>query len=717
LKKHFIALLFLLSLLFSFYSFEFFNNAPHKLKSDEYSFKIYQLSNDGNWSDYKKEDNLTYIKSVLTFKKNGQLKFNFNFKKEALKKPLSYQIFHNKKRVDEFNLSSGKKHEVMLSVSKSDNVEIIVERESNQQYWGDLESSFYFLNFSFDDYIVASMWVLFILFLYYQHYGYLALFSSLLFFMTMVSEKLNFGFVSLDLLLAYTFYFFTLSLFLLLIYQLLNSIKKFKIATFLVLLTSLAFILIPLLFMLYSLNFNHELTKESLYAIFQSNGGEAYEYIEKFIDVKYIILAFLIPSLFSILIYKQEQVEIRKIDYRTLLFLILFFILITLMNSSKYRLNNFIYEHIEEYKKELKLFKEVQAKRKAGQIHFDAKKEGEGETYVVVIGESLNKNHMGLYGYVRETTPNLLAMKKELILYQNAYSNHTHTVPVLSQALTEANQYNGKNYYESLSIVNIFNKANFETYWLTNQTLYGGWDNMVSAIATESNHIVALNHTIGYRVETQKYDGELVQNLEKILMKKSHKNRVIFIHLIGSHSTYASRYPQDKFSIFDKATLKDREVKNMRELNTYDNSIYYNDYVVSSILKLLQKKQGIRGFLYFSDHSEEIEKDLGHSWERFTYEMTEIPFISWFSQEYREQYSEQYSTFTQHKNKLFSNDMVYDTLIGLTGVKTEKYNGRYDLSSSEYRLLDEDALVLHGKKRYVTPENHRYLERKKAVVK
>lgn len=51
---------------------------------------------------------------------------------------------------------------------------------------------------------------------------------------------------------------------------------------------------------------------------------------------------------------------------------------------------------------------------------------------------------MHAYGYQRETTPWLdQALKKpENLLFTRAYSNHTHTVPVLTYALTERNQYN-----------------------------------------------------------------------------------------------------------------------------------------------------------------------------------------------------------------------------------------------------------------------------------
>ena len=44
------------------------------------------------------------------------------------------------------------------------------------------------------------------------------------------------------------------------------------------------------------------------------------------------------------------------------------------------------------------------------------------ENIVVLIGESVRKQNMSLYGYQRETTPNEVAERNNMLLYQNAYS-------------------------------------------------------------------------------------------------------------------------------------------------------------------------------------------------------------------------------------------------------------------------------------------------------
>ena len=720
-KKHLIILFSILCIFILYYLFQYTNHTLHTLTKNECSIKIFQLNSKNNWERYRKEDiNISNskksIKSILTFNIDGRLILDFSFIKDSASIPITYVIKQNKKEIDKFILRPKEKHQLSLNISKKDIISIFVDTYEKKPYWGKLETSFNSFSIYKVNKIIPFFWIILFIFLFYRGFGYLAILGYFMFLIILYSEYLNFGLVTFNIAFDYTFLIFIVTFIFLWIYQLFFRLKKFKLSSILVFLLSLFIILIPLLFMLYALNFDHTFTKESLYAVFQSNSNESIEYIEKFIAIKYIVLLAFIVILIGFLVYNQERKEIKKIENSVLFFNILIFSTIILGRVSDYRLINFLSEAINKYAKELEIFKDVQKKRKAGEIVFSATKKQNGETYVVVIGESLNKNHMGIYGYIRETTPNLSKMKNDgLIIYENAYSNHTHTVPVLSLALTEANQYNNKTYYDSLSIVNILNKANIETYWLTNQTLYGGWDNMVSVIATEANNIVALNHTIGYNVSTQKYDEALINELKKVLKKKTKRNRVIFIHLMGSHSTYSSRYPNDKFSYYreDLNISNKEDIKDMAELNRYDNTVYYNDYVVSSMLKLLKNQSGVNAFLYFSDHADDIDKDLGHSSERFTFEMTEIPFIGWFSTAYQEHYPKKYKNFKSHKKDIFSNDMLYDTFIGLFDIDTDHYKSVYDLSSDKYLLKEEDALVLHGKKKYVVPENYRYWERKK----
>ncbi len=116
--------------------------------------------------------------------------------------------------------------------------------------------------------------------------------------------------------------------------------------------------------------------------------------------------------------------------------------------------------------------------------------------------------------------------------------------------------------------------------------------------------------------------------------------------------------------------------------------------MVSSILKELQKEKGANGFIYMSDHADDINAEAAHMPSRFSYEMTQIPMIGWFSEKYKKEYNSKYNNLLNNTDKLYSNDMFYNTMVGIFDIKTDKYNSKYDFTSKDYSLNPKDALVL-----------------------
>ncbi|MFM2505084.1 sulfatase-like hydrolase/transferase, partial [Escherichia coli] len=66
-------------------------------------------------------------------------------------------------------------------------------------------------------------------------------------------------------------------------------------------------------------------------------------------------------------------------------------------------------------------------------------------TLVLVIGESTQRGRMSLYGYPRETTPELDALHKTdpgLTVFNNVVTSRPYTIEILQQALTFADEKN-----------------------------------------------------------------------------------------------------------------------------------------------------------------------------------------------------------------------------------------------------------------------------------
>ncbi len=679
-----------------------------ELAKDDATIRWLQQDKEQGWVAFDRHahDQNRTIRSIIHFKKQGELKLHFALKPDAKVKLIRYHI---KKGEREYTLriDANRTATVHFLVQPKDKLTITIKKVEAQDddYWGTLTMSFEELILPYDQlYIVVALWGVMGLFLIWYYYGYLALLLYGLFMGLLWMERfegLDFG---LDLFLAYSVGLFFVGLVMIVLFRWLTRLKVATVVNGLLL---LGLFLLPMVVLLYGLIFDLPLSQEALYALFQTNLNEGYEFIW---DVGiYWWLGVLVVLLVIIgLLYQQERsVRLQKRPIPALYFLVLFMGVLSYGSFSHMRTLDFLLEHTNRYLQELLKFKAMSAKRQSGSLLLKATKKEQGETYIVVIGESLNKRFMSLYGYNKRTTPQLNQLYKEgkLLRFDRVYSNHVHTMPTLSFALTQANQYNHKTYFESPSIIDILNQSHIKSYWLTNQVLYGGWDNMVSILAHSATELKAFNHTVGKHTTTQSYDGVMIATLKKILAHKSKYNRVIFVHLMGNHSRYALRYPLE-YAKFHNIVPK--------RLEHYLNSLYYNDEVISQLIQTLQKEVKVGALLYVSDHGEEVLKGYGHNIDRFTYEMTNIPLLIYLTQEYQSRYPQRSKHLDNHTDQLFTNDLLYDTLIGLFGIQTPYYEARYDLASASYTLKDNQALLNHGKQKVNAKENPLYWDRNRS---
>jgi heptose-I-phosphate ethanolaminephosphotransferase len=81
--------------------------------------------------------------------------------------------------------------------------------------------------------------------------------------------------------------------------------------------------------------------------------------------------------------------------------------------------------------------------------------------------------------------------------------------------------------------------------------------------------------------------------------------------------------------------------------------------------------------------------------------MTHIPLLIWLSDKFMASQPERVKTLRGHADRVWTNDLLYDLLVGLTGVSVEAYDPKYDLSSSSYQLDWSTALTLHGRRRVI----------------
>ncbi|MFY3758316.1 phosphoethanolamine transferase CptA, partial [Escherichia coli] len=195
-------------------------------------------------------------------------------------------------------------------------------------------------------------------------------------------------------------------------------------------------------------------------------------------------------------------------------------------------------------------------------------------TLVLVIGESTQRERMSLYGYLRETTPELDALRKTdpgLTVFNNVVASRPYTIEALQQALTFANEKNPDLYLTQPSLMNMMKQAGYKTFWITNQQTITARNTMLTVFSRQTDRQYYMNQQ---RTQSaREYDTNVLKPFREVLNDPAPK-KLIIVHLLGTHIKYKYRYPEGQ-GRFDGITGHIPTGLNAKELevyNDYDNA-------------------------------------------------------------------------------------------------------------------------------------------------
>ena len=300
-------------------------------------------------------------------------------------------------------------------------------------------------------------------------------------------------------------------------------------------------------------------------------------------------------------------------------------------------------------------------------------------TIILVIGESASRDYMHAFTTMEDnTTPWLSQNKYNFILFPNAYSCAYSTIMSLQHALTAANYYNQKSFTECLSIIDIAKAVGYKTYWFSNQGKIGKFDTPITLIAEQSDHSYWLNSDM-------KYDGKLVELMDKV---NPEENNFIVFHLMGSHTFYSSRYPNE-FQIWSSLKYSGGE-------EDYKNSILYTDKVLKDIFECAKKDFNLASFIYFSDHG--TDPTALRNPDSGDYKNLRIPLFVYFKDGYKKSNTEVYSILEKHKDLPFSNDLLFNMVCSIFNIESDYFKEDESIASPKYKFDITNIKTDYGKK-------------------
>ena len=504
---------------------------------------------------------------------------------------------------------------------------------------------------------------------------------------------------------AFGAYFFAFSVCLRILSLKLNNWKDRVMYKFCFGLLHAMFLLIPVTQLGYFFVYHFPITQAAAVAVLQTNFGEAKEYLLLNLGYSGILMVGVFWIVLFGLLYKMNELSCVALLNNTQLSKVkiavsLAIVLVTVGYGCKmFKETGVMQAYIcaKDYFEGTKRFKNYHDQHYAKLMVQPSKPNfSKPSTIIMVIGESASTYYMSSYTDVKNNnTPWLRSMKgnDSFILFPHVYASWGQTVPALERALTEKNQYNKKEFNQSLTIIDIARKAGYETYWFSNQGFISGADTPITLVAQTADHAKWLSEDKTVSGKFQ-YDGDLLAYLKQVDPKK---NNFIVLHFMGSHEDCINRYPYD-FAKFSKPGEFDM-VKN------YDDSLAYTDYVLQQIHEYASKNLNLQAMLYFSDHGGDPYRKRHPDVSGFKF--LQIPMFLYVSQEYQNLYGDAVKTYKENRNKYFTNDMMYEVVCDLLRVKSNHFEEGNSILNSKYKFTRETLTTNLGKTKLIEDKEPR----------
>jgi arylsulfatase len=303
---------------------------------------------------------------------------------------------------------------------------------------------------------------------------------------------------------------------------------------------------------------------------------------------------------------------------------------------------------------------------------------------VLIVGESENRNHMHLYGYDRDTTPGLdqLAKNHKIAVFTDVVSPHAYTTASLSEIYSLHHYENPDKWYNTLNLIDILKKAGYHTSWLSNQESSGNWVSVANFLANRNDYkeYTYLRDSTSDLYDS--YDEKLFPIIDKVKSQNTSDKQFYTIHLMGSHASYDRRVPPN----WRKFELEPTNTKADFERNAYDDTVLYNDYVLTQIFKKFDDTDTL--IIYISDHGESVyEKDsklIGHGDGQLNRYMLEIPMIMYGTDTFKENHPELWKKILDAQHRPYMTDDLPHTIMDLLDIRVNGFDASRSIINSEF---------------------------------
>jgi arylsulfatase A-like enzyme len=276
---------------------------------------------------------------------------------------------------------------------------------------------------------------------------------------------------------------------------------------------------------------------------------------------------------------------------------------------------------------------------------------------ILISVDTLSAEHLGVYGYSRNTTPNIDALAKQSVVFKNAFTPVPCTAPSYASLLTGLNPTTHNSFNTTLSekfttLASSFKGIGYNTAGIVSSGLL---NNDVGGLARGFSYYDGVdqtddrtNHNNTYGLNGDKYAfqrGNRTTEEATDWLKKNNQNKFfLFVQYVDPHLPYGEAAPfKDEYVTGDKdnplsdpnlqAATVQKGSANAADTtylkDKYDENVNYVDYYIGKLLEQIKSQDLDKNTIVIitADHGESFSNDtLGHCWR--LYDSTiKIPLI------------------------------------------------------------------------------------------
>ena len=300
------------------------------------------------------------------------------------------------------------------------------------------------------------------------------------------------------------------------------------------------------------------------------------------------------------------------------------------------------------------------------------------DAYVVfVIGETTRSDHMGLFGYARNTTPKL-QQETNLFAFRGVSCDTATKLSLRCMFVRPEGVFD--NEQRSLTQKNVFSVLrhlgfSIELFSLQSEVWF--YRNVHANDYKIREMIAAQMSDANRRIDDRVLNEQVLDSLKKHPIGK----HVIVLHTKGSHYAYSERYPESFTQFKPECKSNDAACSLDQLINSFDNSVLYIDTVLSELFDILRDKKAI--VFYTSDHGESLSENMHfHATPRkkAPAEQFRVPYLVWMSDSFKAASPANEQAFAnlqklQSQQVILSHQTLFASILGCVGVTSPSVDG------------------------------------------